>query len=266
MLRYSVNEITLPGTTFEEDIRLLTALGAPAIGVLRQKLAGPGPAAAAKLIADAGLGVSVLLGMGGFRLEDPGSWAATMDELRQALDDAATIGAGHLLLSSGPCGALSYEEAEVRFREILATALPEAADRGVPFAFEPNHALRVDLGYVHSLHDGLDLADEVDSPWFSVIAEINNCWIERRLYDNIARRTSRIGLVQINDFAAGTLSTPDRVPLGDGIIPLPRILGALVEAGYPGYFEIEVVGPTVERLGGEETTRRCIDYLARLPF
>jgi len=187
-----------------------------------------------------------------------------MDDVRRALDDAATIGAGHVLLSSGPPGALSYEEAEVRFREILGTAIPEAADRGVPFAFEPNHALRVDLGYVHTLHDGLDLADDIDSPWFTVIAEINNCWIERRLYENIATRSGRIGLVQINDFAPGTLSTPHRVPLGEGMIPLPRILGALAESGYGGYYEIEVVGPTVDQLGGEETTRRCIDYLAQL--
>jgi sugar phosphate isomerase/epimerase len=48
------------------------------------------------------------------------------------------------------------------------------------------------------------------------------------------------------------------------MIPLPRIFRALVDAGYGGYFEIEVVGPTVERLGGEETVRRCIDYLTRL--
>src|SRR5207302_9907061 len=78
VLRYSVNQITLPGTTFEEDVRLLTGLGAPAVGVLRQKLARAGTAAAAKLLADAGLGVSVLLGMGGFRLEDPDSWPATI--------------------------------------------------------------------------------------------------------------------------------------------------------------------------------------------
>jgi len=74
MLKYSVNQITLPGTTFEEDIRLLVALGVPAVGVLRQKLAAPGPAVGAKLIADAGLGVSVLLGVGGFRLEEPATW------------------------------------------------------------------------------------------------------------------------------------------------------------------------------------------------
>ena len=264
MLKYAVNQIGLSGSTLADDIETITELGAPAIGVLRAKLGDCTAAQAARMIADAGLGVSVLLGAGGFRLDDVSTWPATLDDVRRALDDAATIGAGHLLLNSGPAGALSYEEAELRFLDILARALPEAAQRNIPFVFEPNHALRVDLGYVHSLHDGLDLADLVDSPWFTVVAEVNNCWIERHLYANIASRHGRIGLVQINDFAAGTLCTPHRVPLGEGMIPLPRILGAFVDAGYPGYFEIEVLGPAVDAMGGREATRRSIDYLTQL--
>jgi sugar phosphate isomerase/epimerase len=264
VLRYSVNQIGLPGTDFEEDVRLLQRLGVPAIGVLRQKLATLGPTNAARLLDDSGLAVSVLLGAGGFPLDDPTGWDAPMDDLRRGLDEAATIGAPCLLVSSGPPGALSYEEAEARFLQVLDTALPEATQRRVGIVFEPNHALRVDLGYVHTLNDGLDLADDIDSPWFSVVAEVNNCWIERRLYDNISRRTRRVGLVQINDFAAGTRCTPQRVALGDGIIPLPRILNAFLTSGYEGYFDVEIVGPAVERLGGQETTRRSVDYLRRL--
>ena len=264
MLRCSVDQIGLPGTTFEEDLRLLARLGVPAVGVLRQKLPASGPERAARLLADAGLGVSVLLGAGGFPLDDPAGWAEPMDDLRRALDEAAAISAPLLLLTSGPAGSLSYEEAEARFRQILGTVLTEAESRGVGIVFEPNNALRVDLGYVHTLHDALDLADSIDSPVLSVLAEVNNCWIERGLYDNIARRVSRIGLVQISDFAAGTLSTPHRVPLGEGIIPLPRILGSFVRAGYDGYFDIEVLGPVVDRLGGAESTRRSLDYLRRL--
>jgi sugar phosphate isomerase/epimerase len=264
VLRYSVNQIGLPGTSFEEDVRLLERLAVPALGVVRPKLVAAGPKEAARLLDASGLAVSVLLGAGGFPLEDPTRWVGPMDDLRRALDEAATIGAPWVLVSSGPAGVLSYEEAETRFHQVLDIALPEAADRGVGLVFEPNQALRVDLGYVHTLHDGLDLADSIDSAWFTVVAEVNNCWIERRLYENISRRTVRIGLVQINDFAAGTLCTPHRVPLGEGIIPLPRILTAFVEAGYSGYFDIEVVGPVVAQLGGAETTRRCVDYLRRL--
>jgi sugar phosphate isomerase/epimerase len=264
VLPCSVDQIGLPGTSFGEDVELLRRLGVPAIAVLRGKLPPGGAREARMIVDDSGLEVSLLLSAGAFTLENPSSWPAQLDDYRAALDEAATIGAQHLLLTSGPAGQLSYEEAEARFVELLETVLEEAEQAGVVLAFEPNNALRVDLGYIHTLHDALDLADEIDSPTFRVLAEVNNCWIERHLYDNIARRVSRIGLVQISDFAEGTLSTPHRVPLGDGIIPLPRILDAFVQAGYPGYFDIEVLGPVVDAMGGEESTRRSLEYLESL--
>ena len=55
--------------------------------------------------------------------------------------------------------------------------------------------------------------------------------------------------MQISDYAEGTLTTPERVPLGDGIIPLERILPALMESACEGWFEIEQLGPEIERLG-----------------
>ena len=70
--------------------------------------------------------------------------------------------------------------------------------------------------------------------------------------------------MQISDFAEGTLSTPSRVALGDGIIPLERILRAFFDAGYDGYFDIEIVGPSVGRIGPVETIQRSIAYLERL--
>lgn len=264
MLRYSVDQIGLPGTSFAEDVRFLADLGVPAVGVLRTKLQRVGADEAARMIADAGLGVSVLLGAGGFVLEDPSSWAAEVEDVRRAVDEAATLDASVLLINSGPAGSLRYDEAEERFLELVAQLLRVAERADVVLALEPNHALRVDLGYVHSLHDGLDLADTVDSPYFTVVAEVNNCWIERHLYADIAQRCGRVGLVQINDFAAGTLTTPERVPLGDGIIPLERFIGAFEQAGYDGYYDIEVLGPAVTRLGGDESTRRSVAYLERL--
>jgi sugar phosphate isomerase/epimerase len=121
----------------------------------------------------------------------------------------------------------------------------------------------VDLGFVHSLHDALDLADRVDSPWFAICCEINNAWIERFLYEDIRARAGRIALVQLSDFLAGTLSTPERAPLGDGIIPLGPILRAFEAARYPGWYEIELVGREIERLGYEESIRRSLAWLER---
>jgi sugar phosphate isomerase/epimerase len=264
MMRYSVDEIIFGPTTLEHDVSVLTKPGVTAIGASRQKVADYGVAPAADLFAESGLAVSVLLGASGFSIDDRSRWPQQIDDVKLALDQAAGVEAACLLMSSGPPGPLSYQEAEEHYKEILAVVVPEAAARGVPLAFEHNHALRVDLGYVHSLHDALDLADDVDSPFFKICFEVNNAWIERHLYDDIAHRFGRIGLVQISDFAEGTLSTPERVALGDGIIPLERILRAFVDAGYVGYFDVEIVGPDVERIGAEEMIQRSIAYLARL--
>jgi sugar phosphate isomerase/epimerase len=264
MLRYSVDEIVFGNTTLDHDVGVLTKHGVTAIGASRQKVADHGVERAADLLADAGLAVSVLLGASGFSLDDRSRWPPQIEDFKLALDQAAHIGAGCLLMSSGPPGALSYQEAENRYKEILATIVPEAQSKGMPLAFEHNHALRVDLGYVHSFHDALDLADEVGSSFFKICFEINNAWIERHLYDDIADRCRHVGLVQISDFAEGTLSTPSRVALGDGIIPLERILRAFLDANYDGYFDIEILGPAVDKIGPEETIQRSIAYLQRL--
>ena len=188
---------------------------------------------------------------------------------------AVACGLGLLLVGVGLGNFISHylkkvsqqrleEEAEARVRARLGRLLPEAERMGKRLALEPNNGLRVDLGYIHTLHDALDLADVVDSPYFTVCFETNNAWIERRLYENIRRRTGRIGLVQINDFRAGTTCTPSRAPLGDGIIPLERILDSFEGAGYDGYYDIGLVGPEIEEMGYEQAVARSLEFLRRL--
>ena len=50
---------------------------------------------------------------------------------------------------------------------------------------------------------------------------------------------------------SGSLCTPDRRVPGDGDIPLARLLRILVDAGYAGAFELELVGPAIEDEGYE---------------
>ncbi|MCH8284046.1 MAG: hypothetical protein IIC20_05660, partial [Chloroflexi bacterium] len=161
-------------------------------------------------------------------------------------------------------GQLFGPEPPGSLEELLERLLPEAQALGVRLSVEHNSALRVDLGYLGTLHNALDLADKVDSPYLTVCLEMNNAWFERGLYDNIRDRIGRIGVVQIDDFKAGTTTTPSRVPLGDGIIPIERIVNAVLETGYDGYFDVEVLGPHVEEMGYEEAIRRCQAYLERL--
>jgi sugar phosphate isomerase/epimerase len=94
--------------------------------------------------------------------------------------------------------------------------------------------------------------------------EINACWAERDLASTIADGIDRIGIVQVSDFAIGTLSTPNRLVPGDGDIPLPRIIGQLLDAGYEGVFDLELVGPKIEEEGYRSAIERACAYLSDL--
>ena len=91
--------------------------------------------------------------------------------------------------------------------------------------------------------------------------ELNACWAERSLADTIAAGVDRLRLVQVSDFAVGTLSTPNRLVPGDGDIPLERILGQVLAAGYEGAFDLELIGPRIEEEGYRSACRRSIDQL-----
>jgi sugar phosphate isomerase/epimerase len=141
---------------------------------------------------------------------------------------------------------------------LLEDLLPDAERLGVRIAVEPVSQLRVDLGFLHSFADALDFVDDIGSSWLGVVLELNNAWSERGLYANIRQRRDRIALVQISDFAAGTMAASERVVIGDGDIPLPRICRALADAGYAGWWDIELIGPRIEAEGYESVVPRAL--------
>jgi sugar phosphate isomerase/epimerase len=88
--------------------------------------------------------------------------------------------------------------------------------------------------------------------------ETNACWYERALETTIAESVDVIGLVQVSDASGVSLSTPDRLVPGDGVIPLPVILGQLLSAGYQGFFELEYAGPKIEEEGYAQALKRAL--------
>jgi sugar phosphate isomerase/epimerase len=137
----------------------------------------------------------------------------------------------------------------------------EARALGIPFAVEHTNSLRVDVGFVHSLRDVVGLARRLGT---GVCMEINACWAERGLADTIAASVDVIRLVQVSDFSVGTLATPDRRVPGDGDIPLERILGQVLAAGYGGVFDLELIGPKIDSEGYDSAVPRAVGALGSL--
>jgi sugar phosphate isomerase/epimerase len=256
--RFSVNQITTLGWSFERDVEAFAAAGAPAVGIAIRKLEACGVARALQLLRDAHLAVSCLTSSGPFPLGDEAGERLALANVRRHLDAAAALGADCLMLLPGNAVSWAWEDAAARARPLIEALIPFAEAARVRIALEPTSQLRMDLAFLHSFDEALDLVDAIDSPWVTAVLEINNAWIERRLYDNIGRRTRRIGVVQVNDFKVGTLRASERVVIGDGDIPLRRICSALAAAGYDGWYDIELLGPAIEAEGYESVVPRAI--------
>jgi sugar phosphate isomerase/epimerase len=259
--RISVSAISTFAWSLDEDLAFYAGHGITDVGISLAKLERHGLDAGAARVRDTGLRVTNLIGLGPFRLAQPRRWDEQRERILVALDAAITMGAECLVLTTGPAGPLPWEDAADALEAALAPVLDEARARRIPFALEHTNSLRVDVGFVHTLRDAVDLARRLD---IGVCMEINACWAERALDATIADGVGRLRLVQVSDYAIGTLTTPNRLVPGDGDIPLGRILGQVRAAGYRGCFDLEIIGPAIEAEGYEAAVLRSCERLRSL--
>lgn len=259
--RVCVSAISSFGNTLTEDVALWERHGIETVGVSVAKLEAHGWDEGIAAIRNARVRVANLIGLGPFTLDDPSQWVAQQQRLLRALDAAIQLDAECLVFTTGPAGALRWEDAAEALGAATGPVRAEATRLGIPFALEHTNSLRVDVGFVHTLRDAVDLARRLD---VGVCMEINACWAERALRETIAESIDVLRLVQVSDYAIGTLTTPARLVPGDGDIPLARILRWLLDAGYSGVFELELVGPAIEDEGYDTAIPRAIDALGDL--
>jgi sugar phosphate isomerase/epimerase len=254
--RLSVSSVCSYRQTLDEDVALWERLGVRRIGLTLAKLEAADLDKGARRISDAGLDVTNVIAFGP-KLNDPTAWPAHVERLLAAVDAARTVGSDVLVLTTGPAGPLPWEEAADRLAEFL---VPIQATN-FPLIIEHTNSLRVDVGFVHTLRDMIDLARRL---FVGVLCEVNACWAERTLAATIRDGMDVIKLVQVSDFVVGTHDTPNRVVPGDGDIPLRRVLGDVVRAGYDGSFDLELIGPRIEAEGYESAVRRAIENTTTL--
>jgi sugar phosphate isomerase/epimerase len=243
------------------DLAFWAAHGIDCVGVSVAKLEAFGWDEGTARVADAGLRVANLIGLGPFVLTQPAQWERQRERLVRALDAGRALGAECVVFTTGPAGPLPWDEAADALETALAPVLVEAQALGIPFAVEHTNSLRVDVGFVHSLRDDVDLARRLGT---GVCMEVNACWAERGLGDTIAASSDVIRLVQVSDFAIGTLATPDRLVPGDGDIPLDRIIGQVLASGYAGVFDLELIGPKIDAEGYASAVPRAVEALGSM--
>jgi sugar phosphate isomerase/epimerase len=246
--RVSVSAVSSWSQPFEADLSMWKRLGVHHVGLSLRKCEAIGLELAAARTAEAGLAISNVVECGWCPLDDRTTW----DAQRARLIAAARLFDTPFVVTTGPAGTLTWDEAARAFRELFAPVL----DAGVRLAVENTSPLRLDLSFTTTLHDTVDLAT---ASGIGVCLEVNSCWAERGLDATVRSAGPLITHVQLSDWQVGSLSTPDRCVPGDGDIPLAHIVGTLEAAGYRGAYELELVGPRIEAEGYERAISRSID-------
>jgi sugar phosphate isomerase/epimerase len=181
--------------------------------------------------------------------------------LRSAIAMAAELGAGAIYLISGGRGGLDWEAAAARFAALIAPCRDVAKAAGVRLLVENANGFNADIHIAHTLPDVIALAEEAG---IGVCIDLHACWFEGRLHPNLRRAMPITGLVQVSDYVLGDRSAPCRAVPGDGVIPLERLLGEVLAAGYTGLFDLELVGPRIAAEGPAQASARAAEYLSEM--
>jgi sugar phosphate isomerase/epimerase len=184
-----------------------------------------------------------------------------LPKLLQAIDIAASLGARSIYLVTGGRGALSWEQAAERFAALILPGRAAAAERGVTLLVENASAFNIDIHMAHTLADTITLAEIAG---IGVCIDLQPCWGEAGLAQLFRRAMPITGLVQVSDYVLGDRTAPCRAVPGDGAIPLERLIGQLLDAGYKGLFDLELVGPRIQAEGARAASTRAAERLSEI--
>ena len=263
MLRLSMSEFTTFRWTFEEDVRRYAAAGFEGIGVWRQKLAECGEERGVDLLCESGLAVSSLMWAGGFTGSDGRSMEGSVEDGIEALRLAAALRAECLIVYTGGRGGHTHRHA----RRIAINALSEMAvvanELDVCLAVEPMHpGCGLDWTFLSTIEATLDLLSDVLS--LKMVFDAYHWALLPGILDEVPRLVPHLALVQLGDGCGKPCGEQDRRPVGDGILPLKPIVRSLIECGYDGFFEIELMGPEIETSDYHGLVSRSARALAQL--
>jgi sugar phosphate isomerase/epimerase len=181
--------------------------------------------------------------------------------LAAAIDTAASLGARGIYMQTGGRGALDWEQAAAKFTALLAPARDAARAQGVSLSIENASPFNIDIHIAHTLADTIHLAEMAG---IDVCIDLQPCWGEAGLPQLFRRAMPITNLVQVSDYVIGDRVAPCRAVPGDGAVPLERLIGDLLEAGYTGLFDIELVGPRIRQEGSAAAAVRSIHRLSEL--
>jgi sugar phosphate isomerase/epimerase len=255
-----------------EIIDVCARHGIGAIDPWRDQVAAIGLDRAVRAVRDAGLALSGYC-RGGMFSADAAHRIEARDDNRRAVDEAAALGAPCLVLVVGglpqysrPGSSASKDIAAARSQvdDGIAELMDYARQAKLPLAIEPLHpAYAADRACVNTTRQALDICDRLDpqrSGALGLALDVYHVWWDPEVLPQIARAGSdRLLALHVCDWLVPTRDIlNDRGMMGDGVIDIKRLRGAVEAQGFAGYCEIEIFSDHWWARPIDEVLRICI--------
>ncbi|MDK2971400.1 MAG: hypothetical protein PWP23_1155 [Candidatus Sumerlaeota bacterium] len=242
--RLCVHTMTTKPLSLRQCIDAYVQAGIPAITVWRNVLEGVGAEQAGAWLRESGLRVVSLCRGGFFPATSEEGRRKAIDDNRRAVDEAAAIGAPHVVLVCGAVPGLPLDESRRQITDGIAAVLPHAEQAGVRLAIEPLHPMYADdRSAVNTMRQANDMVEQLASKSVGVAVDIFHLWWDPELEAQIARCAALDALFafHICDWRTPTRDLlNDRGLMGDGCIDIPSIRGWVEANGFRGFNEVEV--------------------------
>ena len=245
--RLSFNQITAERASLAEVVEACVRHGVPAVAVWRHKLAETGLERAGRLVRDAGLRVSSVCRGGMFPAATREERNARIEDNRRAVDEAAALGAGLLVLVCGAAPDKDIAAARRMVADGIAALAPYARERGVRLGIEPMHpAFAAERSCITTLREARCLAERFEPATVGIVADVYHIWWDPDVYEELARASGRLLGFHVSDWLVPVENVlMNRGMMGDGVIELRAIRTAVERAGYAGPIEVEIFNAAV---------------------
>lgn len=253
LARLSFNQITCNSWSLPQAVQGCVRHQIPWIGFWRDKVQAATLAESARIVRESGVRVSSLCRGGWFPAETAAARQERIDDNFRAIDEAAALGTGTLVLVCGPIAGRDLDGSRQMVRDGIGAIEAHARARGVQLGIEPLHPMfAADRSVIVTLKQATDLAHQFSST-VGVVIDVFHVWHDPDVYAEIARAAGRIWGFHVSDWP---VPLPDillaRTMMGNGVIELRRLREAVDAAGYAGPIEVEIFNRALWEADGNE--------------
>jgi sugar phosphate isomerase/epimerase len=232
---FSISQVSTLTASFADDLRAYAAAGVDGVGIWEMKLgensldefraSGLGSATAVPLVPS----IHPLP-----LLPGPDTVRERVDSLLRSLEVLAPYAPAGVVCFTGPG---DRDTAVAGVREVAR----EAERLGLRLAVEPFQREGIESwSILNTLGDAAEFVDEVGSDAVGIQFDVWHLWNTPDLFEEIERYAHLIAGVHVSDYRRPTRGWADRVLPGDGVADFAEILGALEDAGWDGYYDLEI--------------------------